>query len=205
MTPAAVALSGRIVPFWRTRRSRPRLTCDKCPRISRNGRRWGCPGRRLLRRRSQQLSEAGRVLREGTGKPASAGWLRCRRNRHSGGQDHGRRACRTACRRRQDPAATEVSGAAAQPLLGRRQREILFLDESGQSLPRPDLAYDYFALAGVSMTPLVADRYRDAAAVLNRSSACPSPSCSMNRRCGLARASGASTGTAGSRSNSTMP
>jgi hypothetical protein len=119
-------------------------------------------GRRLHRWRAQRLSEAGRVGRilEGLIRRAGVTDFELDRlldrlheaERRELEQAHGRIQPRRRFR-----------GGAAQPLVGRRGRNFLFVDESGQSLPT-DL--DIFALGAVAFAPDALDQWNDASSKL---------------------------------------
>jgi hypothetical protein len=96
-------------------------------------------GRRLQRRRSQYLAEAGRIARALSAVLKRAAFLDPGLDQPLQRLTDDERAALLAAEGRIEPRR-RFQGGEPQPLLGRRSRQILFLDECGQSIPRPDLA-----------------------------------------------------------------
>jgi len=125
-------------------------------------------GKRLHRWRAQRLSEAGRVaglldrlLRRAELRDADLEVLMRRIGQAEQAEleaAHGRVESRK-----------RFGGATAQPLLSRRTRNFLFVDESGSSRPNVDGKDDFLALAGIAIDPAAAAAWTLTSAELKRS------------------------------------
>ena len=124
-------------------------------------------GLRIHRWRAQRLSEAGRIGRVMDGLLHRAGITDFDLDRLLERVTDAERAELQAAHGRIEPRR-RFHGGIAQPLLGRRARNLLFIDECGQSFPRPDLATDHFALAGVAISPEDAARWAEGASRVKR-------------------------------------
>ena len=124
-------------------------------------------GRRLHRWRAQRLSEAGRIA-------GLLDRLLRRAQLHYADLDQLVRRIGQAEQAELEAAHGRVEsrkrfgGATAQPLLSRRTRNFLFVDESGSSRPNVDGKDDFLALAGIGIHPNAAAAWAVKSAEIKR-------------------------------------